>query len=110
MNITDKVALVTGGASGIGQGFVEALLAGSAKVSIVDYNEEAGRATEKDLVEKYGSSNVIFCPCNVTSPEQFEEAFRRTREVLGGLDIVVNNAGVGGETDDKWEAVIDINL
>ncbi|XP_052817508.1 15-hydroxyprostaglandin dehydrogenase [NAD(+)]-like isoform X1 [Mya arenaria] len=110
MELHGRSVLVTGGASGLGFGFAKALLAEGAKVSIVDFNEEAGRATEKDLAEKYGSSNVIFCPCNVTSQEQFADAFRRTREVLGGPDIVVNNAGVGGETDDKWESVIDINL
>ena len=38
------------------------------------------------------------------------DAFRHTRERFGGPDIMVNNAGIGGETDDKWERVVDVNL
>jgi NAD(P)-dependent dehydrogenase (short-subunit alcohol dehydrogenase family) len=40
----------------------------------------------------------------------FSEAFKRTKEEFGGIDIVVNNAGIGGESDDKWESVIDVNM
>lgn len=41
---------------------------------------------------------------------QFAAAFKKTKETFGGIDIVVNNAGVGGENDDNWERCIDINM
>ena len=47
----------------------------------------------------------IMCPFSVIS-----EAFKKTKETYGGIDIVVNNAGVGGEADDNWERCIDVNM
>ena len=47
----------------------------------------------------------IMCPFFVIS-----ETFKKTKETFGGIDIVVNNAGVGGEADDNWERCIDVNM
>ncbi|KAL4234974.1 hypothetical protein ACF0H5_006615 [Mactra antiquata] len=110
MKVEGKVALITGGASGMGKGFTESLLKAGAKVSVVDYNAESGNATTEELKTKYGEDKVIFCQCNVTSQSDFEAAFKRTKDTFGGIDIVVNNAGIGGETDDMWEKVVDVNV
>lgn len=110
MILDGKVAVVTGGASGMGKGFAEALIAAGTKVCIADVNVDAGEATVSELNAKYGEGNAIFCKCNVVSQTEFEGAFKKTKEVFGGIDIVVNNAGIGGESDDKWEHVIDVNM
>ncbi|XP_053401488.1 15-hydroxyprostaglandin dehydrogenase [NAD(+)]-like isoform X1 [Mercenaria mercenaria] len=110
MKVDGKVALITGGASGMGKGFAETLVAAGAKVCVVDFNSQCGEATVNELNTKHGDGKAIFCKCDVTSQTEFEEAFKRTKEVFGGIDIVVNNAGIGGESDDKWERVVDVNM
>ncbi|KAH3773272.1 15-hydroxyprostaglandin dehydrogenase [NAD(+)]-like [Dreissena polymorpha] len=110
MHLVGKVALVTGGASGMGRGFAEALLKAAAKVCIADFNAETGVATELDLRQQYGHDNVMFSKCNITSATEFEAVFKQTKEAFGGIDIVVNNAGIGGETDEKWEQTVNVNM
>lgn len=110
MKVEGKVALVTGGASGMGKGFTEVLIANGAKVCVADFNSQCGEEAVAELNKKHGAGKAIFCKCDVTSKTDFEEAFKRTKEEFGGIDIVVNNAGIGGESDDKWESVIDVNM
>lgn len=106
----NKVALITGGAMGMGKGFADALLQAGAKVCVADFNAEVGEKTVKEFIAKYGDGKAIFVKCDVTSQPDMEAAFRTTKETFGGIDIVVNNAGVGGEADDNWERCIDINM
>ncbi|XP_025204123.1 15-hydroxyprostaglandin dehydrogenase [NAD(+)]-like [Melanaphis sacchari] len=108
MDIKGKVAMVTGGAAGIGRAYCEELLKNGAKVSICDINEEVGVKLADLLGAKFGNVKVIFCPCDVTDYPQFQDAFRKTIAAFGGLDIVVNNAGVFN--DRFWEFEVDVNL
>lgn len=105
-----KVALITGGAMGMGKGFADSLLQAGAKVCVADYNVEVGEEAVKELNTKYGAGKAIFVKCDVTSQADMEAAFETTKKTFGGIDIVVNNAGVGGEADDNWERCIDINM
>ncbi|KAK4876766.1 hypothetical protein RN001_009272 [Aquatica leii] len=107
MDFKDKVALVTGGASGYGRAYCEELVRQGCKVAICDINNEAGEDLLRTL-SKHGRDRVIFCPCDVTDYPQFEEAFHTTVTKLGGIDIVINNASV--MNDRLWELEVDVNL
>jgi NAD(P)-dependent dehydrogenase (short-subunit alcohol dehydrogenase family) len=113
MDFKDVPAVVTGGASGLGEGSARALAAAGAKVAIFDLNEERGRQIAKEL-------GGIFVRCDVSSAESAEAAFAAAREAHGPCGIAVNCAGiapagkiVGKEGPMPLEAfnkVIQINL
>lgn len=112
-NLTDKVAIVTGGASGIGLATVKAFLAKGAKVVIADYNEEHGKAAEQELQQTY--SDVLFIKVNVADEKQVENLVSETVKRFGKLDVMFNNAGIGVQkpshelTDEEYKRVIAIN-
>jgi NAD(P)-dependent dehydrogenase (short-subunit alcohol dehydrogenase family) len=110
-----RVALVTGGASGIGEACVHTFARGGAKVIVVDLNSELGEKTVASV--RLAGGNGIFLRVDVSSPEAVEQMIAETVKVFGRLDIAVNNAGIGGEqnlTGDYsiagWRKVIDVNL
>ncbi|XP_055955674.1 15-hydroxyprostaglandin dehydrogenase [NAD(+)] [Patella vulgata] len=110
MSVTGKVAIVTGAAMGLGKAFCKILLENGAKVFMTDVNEAAAQVTLKEFQAQFGVNVVTFMKCDVSSKQQMEDAFKATKEKFGGLDIVCNNAGIGGETDPLWEKAVDINL
>ncbi|KAL3859284.1 hypothetical protein ACJMK2_009510 [Sinanodonta woodiana] len=110
MTLEGKVALVTGGAQGLGRAFSEKLLQNGAKVAIGDLNQKQGEQTIQELTSQYGIGRAIFVPCNVTSLDDMTNLFQNAKEAFGCLDIVVNNAGIGGEFAPMWEKVIDVNI
>src|SRR5580700_8379080 len=81
-------AVVTGGASGLGEATVRALAAQGVKVAIFDMNDVKGEAVAKDV-------GGIFCLCNVTSDEDVDTAFAKARAAHGQERILVNCAGTG---------------
>lgn len=83
-----KVALVTGGASGFGRGIATKFIQEGAKVIVADLSEEAGNAVVKEL-----GSSAVFHKGDVTNAEDWAALLKVATEQLGGLDIVVNNAG-----------------
>jgi NAD(P)-dependent dehydrogenase (short-subunit alcohol dehydrogenase family) len=80
-------AVVTGGASGLGEATVRALAAHGVKVAIFDMNEARGEAVAADV-------GGVFCKCNVTSDEEVDAAFAKAREAHGQERILVNCAGI----------------
>lgn len=115
MELKDKVAIVTGGASGIGESTVKLFVANGAKVVITDVNEEAGNALA-EAVKKDGGE-AIFVKADTSKPEDSEKSVEAALSAYGKLDIAVNNAGIGGppapvgEYDiEAWNKVISINL
>lgn len=108
-----KVAIVTGGASGIGLATVEAFIEKGAKVVMADYNEESGKAREKELQEK--GADVLFVAVNVADETSVEALVAETVKTYGKVDIMVNNAGVGilapthELTFEEYNKVISIN-
>jgi len=91
-DLTGRKALVTGGARGLGAGMAEALARAGAAVVIGDIREELGEATA-DAIKKTGA-DAAFLPLDVTDEASWERAIEGTIAELGGLDIMVNNAGV----------------
>ncbi len=115
MKLENRVALVTGGASGIGRASALALAAEGAIVIVSDVNTTGGEETVHLLTE--GGHQAIFIPCDVTRAVQVNSLVRRIVSTFGRLDCAVNNAGVGGDmtpTDLReeatWDMVMNVNL
>lgn len=111
MRLKDKVAIVTGGASGIGEATVRLFVQEGAKVTIADMNEEKGEALAKEL-----GDSTNFVKTNVTNESEVENMVNKTVETFGKLDILFNNAGIGDlhPTDElsfeHWQRTISVNL
>ncbi len=110
-----KVAVVTGGGSGIGRESALLLAKGGASVMISDIDERGGLESVEMI--KSGGGNAAFVKSNVAKPEDNENMVAETVKVFGRLDIAVNNAGIGGEASltgdysvEGWLKVININL
>lgn len=109
---TNKFALVTGGGSGIGEATVKALVAGGALVLITDIDEENGQRVSRE-----SGDNAEFFKADASNPEHAEAAVARCVALFGGLDIAINNAGIGGPAEltgaypiDGWRQVMSVNL
>src|SRR5690606_36439640 len=89
-DLTGKVALVTGGTSGIGLGMARGLLAAGASVALVGRNAQKG---EKALAELKAGDRAIFLPADVSDPVRCRALAAEVEQHFGGLDILINNAG-----------------
>ncbi|KAK3789153.1 hypothetical protein RRG08_001546 [Elysia crispata] len=107
-NVRDKVFFITGGASGIGRGLAEGVLARQGKVFFIDVQEEAGQEAQNELAATYGAINVRFGKADVTNREGFQETFNLAVTIFGKVDVMVNNAGIVRET--RPAQVIAVNL
>lgn len=110
-----KVALVTGGASGIGQGAAKLYASHGAKVVISDLDEVNGEETVKQIRQKGGEA--VFLKTDVSDPVACEALIAATVKTFGSLDIAFNNAGIGGESNPVgemsiggWKKIIAVNL
>lgn len=107
----DKVAIVTGGAQGIGQACVRRLAQDGASVAIWDVDQARGQALAEALGER-----GLYVPCNVAAKAEVDHALAQTLARFGRVDQLVNNAGIvrTGQfldiTEEDWDAVININL
>jgi 3-hydroxyacyl-CoA dehydrogenase/3-hydroxy-2-methylbutyryl-CoA dehydrogenase len=115
MDLKDKVAVITGGASGLGRATLRRFVANGGKVAIFDMNEEKGN----QLVAEYPGM-VIFCNVNVTSEESVAAGIAATIEEFGAIHICCNFAGTGNAMRtmgkkgpfplDEFNRIIQINL
>lgn len=113
MVIAGRVAVVSGGGSGIGRATALALAERGAKVIVADINQDTGRQTV-ELASRSGSMTA-FAFCDVTRSEDLVRTFADAIKRFGQLDIAFNNAGIGGEdlfADDPgdWARIIQIDL
>lgn len=99
-----KVAIVTGGASGFGRGIATRFIAEGAKVIVADISAEAGQAVAQAL-----GGGAIFQQGDVTKRADWEALLRLATDTLGGLDLVVNNAG-GTYANKPTEQVTDADF
>jgi len=89
-SLADRVAIITGGASGIGEAFVRAFAANASRVAFFDLQEDAGNALAQSL---QGSAHApLFVPCDLTDPAALRAALARVRSELGPAAVLVNNA------------------
>lgn len=113
--LTDKVALVTGAASGIGRATALRFAEEGATVAVADFDDDGGAETVR-LVEEVGGDAAFF-HVDVSDEAAVESLVAAVTEEFGGIDVAHNNAGIEGEsgpvTDqsvENWERVIDVNL
>lgn len=109
-----KVALVTGGASGMGAAQARLFAAEGAAVCVADINDEKGQAVVQEIADSGG--RAIFVHLDVTKSEQWAAAVARTEEVFGSLTILCNNAGANfrvsfdEQTEEMWHLIIETAL
>lgn len=109
MQIKDKRAIVTGAASNLGIAFCRELLRnGTATVVMIDKREKEGKEAAEKLNLEFGRNRAVFLPCDVTRSGDFNATFKDAINILGGLDILINNAAVINETD--FANAIDVNV
>lgn len=113
MEIKGTAALITGAASGIGRATAVALASRGANVAVADLDESGGAETVR-MVQQTGAK-AVFIRCDTTRTVDLEAAIAAAVSQFGRLDIVYNNAGVGGEdlfADEAgpWKRMVDINL
>ncbi|KAK5645129.1 hypothetical protein RI129_006429 [Pyrocoelia pectoralis] len=108
-DLKGKVALITGGAQGLGFGIGSELLSNGVRgVTLVDINADKGKQAAKTLNEKFGRGKSIFVPADVSNSSQFETAFKVSIRHWGGLDVVINNAGIVNEIE--WQWMVNVNV
>src|SRR5437773_504795 len=115
-DLSGKVALVTGGSSGIGRACAELMAAHGARVAINFHRNEAGAEAARAEITKAGGSAIII-QADVTRSDEVESLIERTAAEFGAIDVMVNNAGSLIErlkilelTEEYWDEVIDLNL
>jgi NAD(P)-dependent dehydrogenase (short-subunit alcohol dehydrogenase family) len=114
-DFNDKVAVVTGGASGIGRAMAERFGAEGMKVVLADVEEQALRQAEAEFREK--GVDVLGVLTDVSKPEELEKLAQQTLNAFGAVHIVCNNAGVAGawgltweNTLEDWNWILGVNL
>lgn len=112
--LQNKVAVITGGASGIGAATARLFVKEGAKVVLVDLNEEKGNAFEAELKEQ--NAEALFIKANITSEEEVAKVFKQTIETFGKVDVVFNNAGIGRVHSShdleysEWRNTVNVDL
>lgn len=115
IQLKDKVALITGGAQGIGLGIAKAFLEAEARVAISDRNEE-GLKTAVDQLQGSFGDKVFGITADVSSEPDIVRMVAETQLRYGAIDILVNNAGLGGMNYfwemqvQEWDEVLNVNL
>ena len=113
---TEQVAIITGGGTGIGRAFSEALADAGARVVIASRREETLKQTADELNAKAGGERVFPYAFDVRSREETEALVRYALEHFGAIDVLVNNAGLAVAetvtkiTDEGWDTVMDTNV
>lgn len=111
-SLQGKKAIITGGGRGIGKAIAEALAAEGAHVGLIGRSEEHIKAVTESLTEV----KTAYAAADVSSLEDVTTAVNKVKEELGGIDILINNAGIakfGGFMDldpEEWKNIIDVNL
>ncbi|MGB8862210.1 MAG: SDR family NAD(P)-dependent oxidoreductase [Ilumatobacteraceae bacterium] len=112
--LNGKVAVITGGGSGIGRALAHAFAAQGMKVVLADVNEVSMRAVEAELAE--GGTEVLPVVCDTSLEAEVHALAQATLDRFGAAHVLCNNAGVAGKTDpwsgpmSSWEWVVGINL
>jgi NAD(P)-dependent dehydrogenase (short-subunit alcohol dehydrogenase family) len=116
LGLTGRRALVTGGSKGIGYAVATELLAEGAAVAICSRTAAELKTAADELRARYPSSTVVDVVADVTAADQVESLVSECAEQLGGLDVLVNNAGGAHPgnfetlSDDDWRADLDVKL
>ncbi len=114
LSLSGKVAIITGGASGIGLGTAKKLALAGASVVILDINDALGNLEAEAIRQDGGKAH--FSHCDVRSAENCRSAVNETFEMFGRIDILFNNAGIAIRKNalelepDEWDLALDVSL
>jgi len=112
--LAEKVALITGGASGIGRATARLFASVGAAVAVVDLDVAGGETVAREITGRGG--RALFVPGDVSQTEDCQEAVDRTVAALGGVDVLFNNAGIIRRStvleisEEEWDRVMAVNL
>ena len=102
IDLKDRVAIVTGGAQGLGFAIAERLAQSGATIAVWDINQDASDEAAEKLGG--GAAGIV---CNVADEGSVADALAATKDKLGKIDITVNNAGISGPNTTSWEYPAD---
>lgn len=108
--LSDKVAIVTGAASGIGLGIAQLFIKEGSKVVFSDVNESGKAAADA------AGENALFIQCDISNTKSVKNLVAKTLAAFGTIDILINNAGIVRQnpisqtSDEEWNAIINTNL
>lgn len=115
MDLTDKIAIVTGAGQGIGRAIALRLAGAGATVVVADMNRKVGEEVAREIEALERKSLVI--EVDVSESDQVQQMAEQTLETFNQIDILVNNAGIAGKTamlpdldESDWDAVLNVNL
>lgn len=114
MKLKDKVAVITGGGSGIGEATAVLFAAEGAKVAVCDVNEDGAKKVAAKIKESGGTAQAY--KLDITKKSMVEDVFKKVAESFGRLDILINNAGINQDamahkmTEEQWDTVLNVNL
>ena len=106
-----KTIVITGGAKGIGKGCVDVFYREGGNVVVVDVDEKAGSKISHELEER-----ILFIHCDISDEKQVSEAMKQVVDHFGGIDVLVNNAGilhyaaVTETSEEDWDSLLNVNL
>ncbi|OGY63557.1 MAG: hypothetical protein A3I89_02020 [Candidatus Harrisonbacteria bacterium RIFCSPLOWO2_02_FULL_41_11] len=117
MRLEKKVAIITGGSSGLGRGMVSCMAKEGATVVIADLNKKQAEEVIRSEVESRGARGLAL-EVNVTEESKINELVKRVISEFGKIDILVNNVGISGKpglpftrnTEEDWDLVWDVNV
>ena len=116
MRLDGKIALVTGGGSGIGKDISLRFAGVGSSVAVMDIDEETARATVDEIRKHFPEVEAVAIRCDVSIAEDVRKAVAAARDAFGCVNILVNNAGVTRDnlmmrmSEQEWKEVIDTNL
>lgn len=114
MRLKDKIALITGGGAGIGRETALRFAKEGAKIFVADINTETAQKVADEI--KALGGQAASCAVNVTDKDSVDAMVKACVDAFGGLDILINNAGVNRDAlfirmkEDQWDFVLDVNL
>ncbi len=114
MKLKDRVAIITGGAKGIGKAIGSAFVREGAKVCLIDVDQGILEITKNEI--RKSREEVIALPCDITKSEDVKGTVNQIQRIFGRIDILVNNAGIIRRgtietvTEEDWDRVIEVNL
>ena len=114
-SLKDRVVLITGGASGIGESIVEQFVSQKSKVAFLDINDELGNKLSKKIKKKYDVDS-LFVKCDLKNIEQLKSSLEKVKKEIGPISILVNNAAnderhdIDTVTPEYWDDRMNINL
>jgi 3-hydroxybutyrate dehydrogenase len=111
-----KTAIVTGSTSGIGLGIAEAFAGAGANIVLNGFGDAVKIEQTRSELAQRTNARVVYSPADMGKPKAIEHMIRQTADTFGGVDIMVNNAGIQHVApiedfpDEKWDAILSINL